>query len=91
MATKDVNDLVVKLLGSADKVGGREGDEILSLVGRLSRAATRERTAAVHEMQNLRKTILQQDTMIKRIGYYDSDTSQASRASQLPMVSHHQQ
>lgn len=87
MANNDVNDVVVKLLASADRVGGREGDEILYLVGKLSRAATRERDAAVYEMHNLRKTIVQQDNMIKRIGYREPDSSQAHHSPQVPMVS----
>jgi hypothetical protein len=59
MAANEVNDIVIRLLATADKIGGREREEILHHVGRLSRAATRERTAAIDEMQKLRKKIVQ--------------------------------
>ena len=44
------------------------GDGIVDLVVRLSAAATRERTAAMDEMQRLRKKIIQQQAQVKRSG-----------------------
>lgn len=67
MATNEVNDIVVRLLAAADKIGGRDREEILHHVGRLSRAATRERTAAVDEMQKLRKKVVQQGAELRRL------------------------
>lgn len=68
MSTNEVNEIVVKLLAAADRVTGREQrEDILHYVGRLSRAATRERTAAVDEMQNLRKRIVQQSSELRRL------------------------
>jgi hypothetical protein len=78
MAANEVNDIVIRLLATADKIGGREREEILHHVGRLSRAATRERTAAIDEMQKLRKKIVQQSAELKRI----ENTSQGHPAPQ---------
>lgn len=94
MAGNEVNDIVVRLLATADKIGGRERDEIVYHVGRLSRAATRERTAAVEEMQKLRKKVVQQSTELKKLR--DTTTNapafpvaQGSLAPQSPLVSSH--
>lgn len=75
MAANEVNDIVVRLLAAADKIGGRDREEILHHVGRLSRAATRERSAAVDEMQKLRKKVVQQSADLKRL----ENTSQELR------------
>jgi hypothetical protein len=77
MTANEVNDIVMHLLAAADHIRGREREEILHHVGRLSRAAVRERTAAVGEMQKLRKKIVQQSAELKRI-------ENASRMSTAP-------
>lgn len=91
MAANEVNDIVMRLLAAADHIRGREREEILHHVGRLSRAAVRERTAAVDEMQRLRKKIVQQSADLKRIENASkmpaTPATQASKASQPPAVS----
>jgi hypothetical protein len=67
MAANEVNDIVMRLLAAADRMGGRERDEILHHVGRLSRAASHERAAAIDEMQRLRKKVVQQSAEIREI------------------------
>lgn len=59
------------------------GHELLALISRLSGAATRERSAAVDEMQRLRKKVIQQQTDIKRLG---SSSQQAQSPAQLPQT-----
>jgi transcriptional accessory protein Tex/SPT6 len=83
MAANEVNDIVMRLLAAADHIRGREREEILHHVGKLSRAAVRERTAAVDEMQKLRKKIVQQSAEFKRI----ENASQSLPATQAPKVS----
>jgi hypothetical protein len=62
MDSREVNEIIVKLLAAAEKISRREKDEILHLVGRLSGAATRERAKMLGEMHHLeRKTKLLQD------------------------------
>lgn len=92
MAANEVNDIVMRLLAAADKIGGREREEILHHVSRLSRAAMRERTAAVDEMQKLRKKVVQQSAELKRIENAAQSVpapaaTQAAQASQPPLVS----
>lgn len=94
MAGNEVNDIVVRLLAAADKIGGREREEIMHHVGRLSRAATRERTVAVEEMQKLRKKVVQQSTELKKFQNTINNgpafpVSQGSLAPQPPLVSSH--
>ena len=89
MSANEVNDIVMRLLAAADHIRGREREEILHHVGRLSRAAVRERTAAVDEMQKLRKKIVQQSAELKRIGnasnsFPAAPSTQASKVSQPP-------
>jgi hypothetical protein len=79
MAANEVNDIVIRLLATADKIGGREREEILHHVGKLSRAATRERNAAIDEMQKLRKKVVQQSAELKRI---ENTSSQGHPAPQ---------
>ena len=90
MTANEVNDIVMRLLAAADHIRGREREEILHHVGRLSRAAVRERTAAVDEMQRLRKKIVQQSADLKRIENASkmpaAPATQASKASQPPTV-----
>jgi arsenate reductase-like glutaredoxin family protein len=64
MDSREVNEIVVKLLAAADKTGDRE---ILHLVGRLSRAATRERSTAFDEMHHLDRKIRQLQDEVKRL------------------------
>jgi hypothetical protein len=91
MTANEVNDIVLRLMAAADHIRGREREEILHHVGRLSRAAVRERTAAVDEMQRLRKKIVQQSAELKRIenasGMPAAPVTQASKPSQPPTVS----
>ena len=91
MTANEVNDIVLRLMAAADHIRGREREEILHHVGRLSRAAVRERTAAVDEMQRLRKKIVQQSAELKRIenatGMPAAPVAQASKPSQPPTVS----
>lgn len=91
MTANEVNDIVMHLLAAADHIRGREREEILHHVGRLSRAAVRERTAAVDEMQKLRKKIVQQSAELKRIESASkvptAPAAQAARATQPPKVS----
>ena len=91
MAANEVNDIVMRLLAAADHIRGREREEMLHHVGRLSRAAVRERTAAVDEMQRLRKKIVQQSADLKRIENASKMpaalATQTSKASQPPTVS----
>ena len=92
MTANEVNDIVMHLLAAADHIRGREREEILHHVGRLSRAAVRERTAAVGEMQKLRKKIVQQSAELKRIENASrmpaAPTAQAAKANQPPKVSY---
>ena len=83
MAANEVNDIVMRLLAAANHIHGREKEEILHLVGRLSHAAVCERTAAVDELQKLRKKIVQQSAELKRIG----NASRSTPATQAPKVS----
>ncbi|KAM0710738.1 hypothetical protein Q7P35_001476 [Cladosporium inversicolor] len=91
MTANEVNDIVMRLLAAADHIRGREREEILHHVGRLSRAAVRERTAAVDEMQKLRKKIVQQSAELKRIGNASkiptAPATHATKAFQPPTVS----
>jgi hypothetical protein len=91
MTANEVNDIVMHLLAAADHIRGREREEILHHVGRLSRAAVRERTAAVDEMQKLRKKIVQQSAELKRIENATrtptGPSAQAAKATQPPKVS----
>ena len=91
MAANEVNDIVMRLMAATDQIRGREREVILHHVGRLSRAAVRERTAAVDEMQRLRKKIVQQSAELKRIETASSmpaaPAAQASKASRPPTVS----
>jgi hypothetical protein len=82
MAANEVNDIVMRLLAAADHIHGREKEEILHLVGRLSRAAVCERTAAVDEMQKLRKKIVQQSAELKRI----TNAAQVPKVYRPPLV-----
>jgi hypothetical protein len=84
MAANEVNDIVIRLLATADKIGGREREEILHHVGRLSRAATRERNTAIDEMQKLRNKVVQQSAELKRI---ENTSSQGHPAPQSRSVS----
>ena len=92
MAANEVNDIVIQLLAAADNIGGRAGDDIMYYVGRLSRAATRERNAAVDEIQRLRKKVVQQSAELRRLGnLVKTDpaltVTQRPFASQPPLVS----
>lgn len=91
MAANEVNDIVMRLMAAADHIRGHEREEILHHVGRLSHAAVRERTAAVDEMQRLRKKIVQQSAELKRIETASSmpaaPAAQALKAFQPPTVS----
>jgi uncharacterized Zn finger protein len=91
MTANEVNDIVMRLLAAADHIRGREREEVLHHVGRLSRAAVRERTAAVGEMQKLRKKIVQQSAELKHIENATrmpaAPATQAAKAPQLPKVS----
>jgi len=91
MSANEVNDIVMRLLAVTDHLRGREREEILHIVGRLSRAAVRERTAAVDEMQKLRKKVVQQSAELKRIENISrmppAPATQAAKPSQPPTVS----
>jgi len=91
MDSREVNGIVVRLLAAADKIGGRERDEVLHHVGRLSRAATRERAIAVDEMQYRDRKIRQLEDELRRLEpnnprLSDNQFPPASQA-QLPPVS----
>jgi hypothetical protein len=88
MDSREVNEIVVKLLAAADKSGERE---ILHLVGRLSRAATRERSTAFDEMHHLDRKIRHLQDEIRRLDPQNSllRRSPVSHARSRPMVSLH--
>ena len=95
MDSREVNEIVVKLLAAADKIGDRE---ILHLVGRLSRvagrlsrAATRERSTAFDEMHHLDRKIRQLQDEVKRLDPHNPllRRSPTSHARSRPMVSIH--
>lgn len=67
MDSREVNEIVVKLLAAVDKIGGRERDDVLHYVGRLSRAATRERAIAVDEMHYRDRKIRQLEDELRRV------------------------
>lgn len=88
MDSREVNEIVVKLLAAADKSGERE---ILHLVGRLSRAATRERSTAFDEMHHLDRKIRHLQDEIRRLDPQNSllRRSPVSHARSRPVVSLH--
>jgi hypothetical protein len=88
MDSREVNEIVVKLLAAADKTGERE---ILHLVGRLSRAATRERSTSFDEMHHLDRKIRQLQDELRRLDPQNSllRRSPVSHARSRPMVSLH--
>lgn len=88
MDSREVNEIVVKLLAAADKIGDRE---ILHLVGRLSRAATRERSTAFDEMHHLDRKIRQLQDEVRRLDPHNPllRRSPTSYARSRPMVSIH--
>ena len=67
MDSREVNEIVVKLLAAVDKIGGRERDDVLHYVGRLSRAATRERAIAVDEMHYRDRKMRQLEAELRRV------------------------
>jgi hypothetical protein len=86
MDSREVNEIVVKLLAAADTTGERD---ILHLVGRLSRAATRERSTAFEEMHHLDRKIRQLQDELRRLDPQNPllRRSPASHARPRPMVS----
>jgi hypothetical protein len=89
MDSREVNEIVVKLLAAADKIDRREREEVLHLVGRLSRAATRERATAFDEMRHLdRKTRHLQDEL-RRLEPDNPLLRRSPQARSRPQVSHH--
>lgn len=88
MAANEVNDIVIRLMAVADRIGGRERDDLMHYAGRLSRAATRERNAAVDEIQRLRKKIVQQGAELRRLDNLVK-SAQEPFAPQPPLVGSH--
>jgi len=94
MDSREVNEIIVKLLAAADKIGGRSRDEVLYHIGRLSHAATRERTTAVDEMHYLDRKIRQLQDELRRLEPHNAllhriPIAPASQARPRPMVSLH--
>lgn len=67
MSSKEVNDILDKLLAVADKLGRHHREDVEYYVDKLSRAATRERTAAFDKMQELNKRLAQQSIEMSRM------------------------
>ena len=80
-----MNDIVVKLLAAADKIGGRERNEVLHHVGRLSRAATCERALAIDEMHYRDGKIRQLEDELRRVKPHNPRLSQIPPASQAQL------
>jgi hypothetical protein len=69
MDSRETNEIIVKLLAAVDKIGRREKDEIMHLVGRLSRATTRERETALDEMHHLERKIRLLQYEVRRLDH----------------------
>jgi len=69
MDSRETNEIIVKLLAAVDKIGRREKDEIMHLVGRLSRATTRERETALDEMHHLERKIRLLQDEVRRLDH----------------------
>ena len=70
MDSRETNEIIVKLLAAVDKIGRRrEKAEIMHLVGRLSRATTRERETALDEMHHLERKIRLLQDEVRRLDH----------------------
>lgn len=88
MASSEVDGLIVKLLALAEDLGAQRKAEIVSVVGKLSLAADRERAAAINEINRLRERAAERGGSYEPPRYIDSDAP-APRRAQAPTVSRH--